>query len=159
MWKRISFKKIPLVTRILVILALCCAIAVVVVGLDDVDGFLLGMTASALITLELTRRWRSIRKFIFLSAGTFLMALMISGLYMELAEPLALRIGGPGALANSAWQIFSIILSDIILLIGPGCIVIGVLGALVLSIVRLRRWWGKKHAAAAENLTAYDSLT
>jgi len=153
MLKRIDLKKIPLLTRILLLLSLACVIAVVVVGLEDVKGIILGMAAAILVTLEWTRRWHSIRKFVFLAVGTFLVALILSGLYMELANPLALRIGGPGALENAAWQIFSIILSDTMLLVGPGCIVIGAAGTIILSILRLRRWWEKKHAVTAENLT------
>ena len=153
MLKRIGLTNIPLLTRILLLLSLGCVIAVVVVGLDDVDGILLSMAASSLITLELTRRWRNIRKFIFLAAGTFFTALVISGLYMELAEPLLVRLAGPGALESSAWQLFSEILSYLMLVIGPGCIVIGGAGAFILSVIRLRRWWEKKHTAGTGNLT------
>lgn len=153
MLKRCNLKKIPLLTRILLLLSLACAIAVVVMGLEDVKGIILGMAAAFLVTLELTRRWRSIRKFVFLAAGTFLVALVLSGLYMELAKPLALHIGGPDALENAAWQIFSVVLSDTILLVGPGCIAIGVAGTIILSILRLRHRWKKKHAVTAENLT------
>ena len=153
MIKKVTIKNIPLLTRILLALFLIFTIAVVIIGLDDVPGFFLGIAAATTITVELTRRWRSIRKFIFLAVGTFFIALTISGLYMELAEPLALHIGGPGALESSGWQIFSVILSDIMLLFGTGCIVVGWCGALVLSIIKLRRWWYKKRATNSENLT------
>lgn len=150
--KRVTLKSVPLLTRILLALFLALAITVVFLGLDNAAGIITGMIAASMLVIEFTRRWRSIRKFIYLAVGTFVVAVVISGLYMELAGPLALRIGGPDALQGSAWQVFSIILSDTMLLVGPGCIVIGWAGAIVLSTIRFYRWL-QKHRALREHLT------
>ena len=98
-------------------------VLVIVIGLNSVTGLALGLVWVTIIVLAITRRWRRIRSFLFLAAGTFLGAIVLSGLYMEVAMPLAIRIGG-------------------ILLVGAGAVIVGVGGAIVLAVSRA---WTELH--------------
>lgn len=137
--KQLRLRNIPLITRLLLAAFVVLAIAALVVGLDNVIGLIIGMASAAMIITEITRRWRSIRRFLFLAVGTFLTAVIISGLYVELIIPLARRIAGEGVLQTSGWQIYQEFISAGILMISPGCIVIGLGGAAVLALQRLAR--------------------
>ena len=145
--KQLRLKNIPLVTRLLLAAFLVLVIITLVVGLDNVIGLIMGMAAASMIVIELTRRWRSIRRFLLLASGTFIVAVIASGLYVELIIPLARRLAGEGVLQTSGWQIFQEIISAGLLLISPGCIVIGLAGAAVLTLQRLvRRLQARKDA-------------
>ena len=146
--KRFTLKSWPVTTRILVSLFVLLALCVVFIGLDNVPGLILGMAAAAMLTLEFTRRWRRIRRFLFLAGGSFLASVILSGLYTEVALPLAERIGGPFATESTGWLVYHAIVSYGIFLIAPGCIVVGMAGALVLAIMRVRAEF-RDHGSAA----------
>ena len=117
-------------------------VLVIVIGLNSVTGLALGLVWVTIIVLAITRRWRRIRSFLFLAAGTFLGAIVLSGLYMEVAMPLAIRIGGEAALSSTPWKIFQGVVSDGILLVGAGAVIVGVGGAIVLAVSRA---WTELH--------------
>jgi hypothetical protein len=111
-------------------------VLVIVIGLNSVTGLALGLVWVTIILLNITHRWRRIRNFLYLAAGTFLGAIILSGIYMEIALPLAVRIGGQAALESTPWKIFQGVVSDGILLIGAGAMIIGVVGAIILAVNR-----------------------
>lgn len=131
--------KLNLVSRILYSLFIILVLIVVVIGLDTVVGIITGMTAAAVLIVELSRRWCRIRSFVYLAVGSILAAIFVSGLYQEVAGPLALRIGGEGAFDSLGWLIYHNIVSYGILLIVPGCIAVGVGGAITRALLNLRK--------------------
>jgi hypothetical protein len=133
-------------TRIMVPALFVLVVWIVIIGLNNVIGLALGITAVAIVVLAITRRWRRIRSYLFLAGGTFLGAIILSGIYMEVARPLAIRIGGQAALDSTPWKIFQAIVSDGILLIGASAIIIGIVGAIVLAVARA--WTDLRRPAA-----------
>jgi hypothetical protein len=133
--------------RVVVPVLFVLAVCVVVIGLNSVTGLALGLTAVTILILVLVRRWRRIRNFIYLAVGAFLGAVVLSGIYMEIARPLAVRIGGEGALESTPWNIFQGFVSDGIMLIAGSAIIIGVFGAIILALARA---WGElRHRSAS----------
>lgn len=147
--KRFTIKSWSTATRVLVLLFVLLALCVVFIGLDNVPGLVLGMAAAATLILEFTRRWRRIRRFVFLAGGSFLAAIILSGLYAEVALPLAERIGGPFATESTGWLVYHAVVSYGIFLIVPGCIVIGMAGAFVLAIMQVRAEFRNRGAPAS----------
>jgi hypothetical protein len=123
-------------TRILVPVFFVLFLCIVVFGLDTVTGLALGLADMTVLILVLTRRWRRIRNYLFLAGGALLGAIILSGIYMEIAVPLALRVGGQGALDSTPWHIFQGIVSDGMILVGASAIVVGIFGAIVVGVTR-----------------------
>ena len=123
-------------TRIMVPVFIVLLFTIVIIGLDTVTGLALGLAATGVLILVLIRRWRRIRNYLFLAGGAFFGAVILSGIYMEIAAPLAKRIGGEGALDSTPWLIFQGIVSDSMLLICGSALVIGLFGAIVLAFIR-----------------------
>ena len=132
-----ALKNSRLATRILLALFAALAICVIFVGLDNPTGIILGWLATATLITELTRKWRKIRYFLILLFASFIGAIILSFLYVEVAFPLAEWFGGVNASQSTAWRIYHVIVSNIILLFTPVGIVIGIVGAIWLDITRL----------------------
>ncbi len=132
-WKR---------SRIPLILAVILVIAVVFIGLHDV-GIILGYLATAIVMVELTRRWRKIRYFITLFFASFLGIILLAFLHEEAAIPLAGFFTGAGQPENPAFRLFSDIVSLAMIFIGGMGMVIGIAGTFILGVWRLARM-GKK---------------
>ncbi len=56
---------------------------------------------------------------------------------MEVAVPLALRLGGPLATETDGWNIYEAIVSYCVLLGGFSGLIVGISGTIVLSVIRL----------------------
>ena len=123
-------------TRIMVPVVFVLLVLVVIIGLNSVTGLALGLVAVTIIMFSITHHWRRIRNFLFLAGGTFLGAIILSGIFMEIAMPLAVRVGGQAALSSTPWKIFQAFVSDSILLIGASAMIVGVGGAIVLAVSR-----------------------
>lgn len=132
-----ALKNSRLATRVLLALFAALAICVIFVGLDNPTGIILGWLATAILLAELTRRWRKIRYFLILLFASFIGAIILSFLYVEVAFPLAGWLGGVNASQSTAWRIFHVIISNIILLLTPVGIFIGIVGTIWLIILRL----------------------
>jgi hypothetical protein len=117
----------------LVALLLCIFFA----GLDNPTGIVLGWLAVAILFLVLFRRWRKPRNFLILLLATFLGAIILSAIYMEVALRLAEWIGGPNATDSAAWRVFHAVISNIILLVTPVGIFFGFFGFIIFGIVSL----------------------
>lgn len=146
-WKRYSPGTWSPLTRVLVAFSFALAVTVIVIGLDNVPGLVTGMTAATCLIIVRTYRWRRIRRFLLLAAGSLLVAVFLSGIYTEIAQPLVLRLGGPPVLESGGWMTFENIISYLILLVAPGCITVGLTGAFVLAVSRLRAGF-RRHRTA-----------
>jgi len=134
-----ALKNSRLATRVLLAFFVLLVICVIFVGLDNAIGIILGWlaTAALIISVILTRKWRKIRYFIILLFVSFLGAIFLSFLYMELALPFAEWLGGVNATQSTTWRIYHVVISDIILLFTPVGIFIGIVGSIWLGILRL----------------------
>ena len=125
-------------TRILMIVFVILVICVVFMGMDNVTGLATGWLATLTLLAALTYRWRKIRYFLFLSAGSFLGAVLLSFLHEEVVYPLTEWIGGTEALQSTGIEIYHQITSLIIFFFGPMGIIGGIIGAAVLFFIRLK---------------------
>ena len=132
-----ALKNSRLATRVLLALFAALVICVIFIGLDNPTGIILGWLATAILLAELTRRWRKIRYFLILLFASFIGAIILSFLYVEVAYPLAEWFGGINAAQSTPWRIFHVIISNIILLVTPVGIFIGIVGSIWLVILRL----------------------
>lgn len=130
-------KNSRLATRVLLALFAVLVICVIFVGLDNPTGIILGWLATIALMTQLTRKWRKIRYFILLIFASFIGAIFLSFLYVEVAHPIAEWFGGVNATQSTAWRIFHVIVSNIILLFTPMDILIGIVGIIWLGILRL----------------------
>jgi len=124
-------------TRVLLALFLALIICIVFVGLDNPTGIILGWVAVTLLLTALVRGWRKIRNFLILLFVSFVGAIVLSFLYMEVALPLTGWFGGTDATQSVPWRIFHVIISDVILLFTPTGIFVGIVGSVWLGISRL----------------------
>jgi hypothetical protein len=146
--KLLALVRLPGVTRILLTLFLALVICVVFIGLDSVTGIILGWLAVTALILLMVRRWRKAWYFLILLFASFVGAILLSGLYMVVALPIAEWLGGAEATESIAWRIFHVIISNIILLVSPVGIFIGIMGAIVLVVSRLVGLWRKKSVSS-----------
>lgn len=121
----------------MLILFAVLVICVVFVGLDNATGIILGWMAAASLIMAVALKWRKIWYFLILLAASFIGAIFLAFVYVEIALPLAEWIGGFDASQSIAWRVFHVIISNIILLFTPVGIVIGIAGTIWLSILRL----------------------
>jgi hypothetical protein len=124
-------------TRTLLILFAVLVICVVFVGLDNATGIILGWLATASLMTAIVRKWRKIWYFIILILVAFIGAIILSFFYVEVALPIAEWFGGINASQSTAWRVFHVIVSDVILLFTPVGIFIGIVGTVWLCILRL----------------------
>ncbi len=134
--KLFSPRSWTLKARIMAPVLFVILVLVLIIGLNSVTGLALGLTWITIIMLAITHHWRRIRNFLYLAGGTFLAAIILSGIYMEIAVPLAVRIGGQAALTSTPWKIFQGIVSDGILLVGASAVIVGIFGAIILAVSR-----------------------
>ena len=111
-------------------------ICVVFIGLANETGIILGWLAAATLLLSIAHRWRKTWYFLILLFASFLGAIFLSFLYVEIAQPLAELVGGVDAVQSAGWRVFHVIISNIILLFAPTGIVIGFFGTIVLLVIR-----------------------
>ncbi len=137
MQKFSALKNSRRITRALLILFAVLVICIVFVGLDNATGIIIGWMATACLITVVARKWRKIRYFLILLAASFVGAIFLAFIYVEVALPLAEWLGGINASQSMAWRVFHVIVSDIILLFTPVGIVIGTVGTIWLGILRL----------------------
>jgi hypothetical protein len=118
----------------------------ILLGLDNPTGIIVGWLAVIVWIVGLARRWWTPWYFLILVAGSFLGAIFLSFLYMVVAMPLAEWIGGANATESTAWHVFHMVISNLILLVVPMCLLFGVTGFIVLGILRLFGLIRRKHA-------------
>jgi hypothetical protein len=123
-------------SRLSLILAAVLVIAVIFYGLHDV-GLLLGYIATAIVMIELTRRWRRIRSFLILFLASFLGIIFLAFLHEVIAVPFINWLLWPGAENSPGFRIFSDIISLMMIFLCVVGMVIGIAGAVILGIWRL----------------------
>jgi hypothetical protein len=126
-----------LATRVLLALFAALIICVIFIGLDNSTGIILGWLAAVALIMSMAHKWRKIWHFLVLLAVSFIGAIILSALYMEVALPLAGWFGGVNAPQSVAWRVFHVVVSDVILLFTPMGIIIGIVGTIWLGILRL----------------------
>ena len=136
--------RISRTTRILLAVFGVLVICVVFIGLANETGIILGWLAAAALLLSIAHRWRKTWYFIILLFASFLGAIFLSFLYMEIAQPLAELTGGVDAVQSTGWRVFHVIISNIILLFAPTGIVIGFFGTIVLLVIRSVEFFKKE---------------
>jgi hypothetical protein len=109
-------------------------LSVFLAGLNNAPGLILGWLATAVLMVEFMRPWRKIRRFILLALVSFLGAIILAGIHQEIVTPLVVNAG---ALDSQGYRIFHDAVSLIIFFICVMGIVIGVMGTIVLGIIRL----------------------
>jgi hypothetical protein len=125
-------------TRILLAVFIILVVCVVFMGLDNVTGLATGWLATLVLLAILTYRWRKIRYFLILSVGSFVGAVLLSFLHEEVVYPLTGWIGGTDALQSVPLAVYHQITSYIIFFFAPMGIFAGIVGAIVLFLIRLK---------------------
>jgi hypothetical protein len=125
-------------TRVLLVLFFVLVIGVIFIGLVDLPGHILGYLATTVIFIMATRTWRSIKKFLILFVVSFIGAIFLSFIYVEVICRLAAVIGGINALHSAPIRIIQLIITYIILFAVPVGMFIGIFGSLILGVQRIR---------------------
>lgn len=125
------------VTIILLVVFVILLISVLVVGLNDAPGYILGYLTTAVLFFTVSRNWRKIKSFIILFAATFFGILFLSLIYVEVIYRLAEWIGGIEALYSTPMEIITTVFNYVILFGGPVGMLVGILGTMTLAIFRL----------------------
>ncbi len=113
--------------------------AAILIGLDNPTGIIVGWLAVIVSLVALARRWWTPWYFLILVVGSFLGAIIISFIYMDVALPIARWIGGADADNSTAWRVFHMVVSNLILLFVPMSLLFGAVGFVLLGIFRLFR--------------------
>jgi hypothetical protein len=142
----LSLLRLPRRKRIYLISFLVLLLAAIFVGLDNPTGIILGWLSMTVLLVALVRRWRKPGYFFILFLVSFLGAILLSGIYMEVARPLAQWIGGVNVADSTGWRVFHVIVSNIILLCAPVGVFFGLLGFIVMSIWSLYEWHRRRTA-------------
>ena len=121
-------------------------LVVLVIGLDNVAGIICGNLAVAMLYIVITRRWWRIRKFIILFFISLVSMGILAGLYVEVIVRLSVLVGGEGATDNSVFRVVHFIISNLIMLVCPAGMLVGLIGASTLGIIRLSTLRKKKTA-------------
>jgi hypothetical protein len=111
--------------------------AAILIGLNNPTGIILGWLAVSVWIVGLAHKWWTPWFFLILIAGSFLGAIILSFFYMVVAMNLAEWIGGANATDSTAWHVFHMMISNLILLVVPMGLLFGVTGFIVLGIFRL----------------------
>jgi hypothetical protein len=120
--------------------------AAILIGLDNPTGIIVGWLAVSVWIIGLAHKWWTPWYFLILIAGSFVGAIVLSFLYMVVAMNLARWIGGPNATDSTAWHVFHMVISNLILLVVPMGLFYGVMGFIVLGAFRLFRFVRRKVA-------------
>jgi hypothetical protein len=127
-------------TRIYVVSFLVLLLAAIFVGLDNPTGIILGWLAVTVLGVAMVRKWRKPGYFFILLVGTVLGAILLSGIYVEVAHPLAKWIGGANVSESIGWRVFHVIISNVILLCTPVGVFIGLTGFIIMIIWKIYDW-------------------
>jgi|GEM_PF-3028469 len=139
--------RLPRRMRIYVVSFIVLMIAAIFVGLDNPTGIILGWIAVTILGVAMVRRWRRPGYFFILLVVSVFGAILLSGIYVEVAHPLAEWIGGVNVEESTGWRVFHVIISNIILLGTPVGIFIGFFGLIIVSVWRFYDWRKRRRTA------------
>jgi hypothetical protein len=114
--------------------------AAILIGLDNPTGIIVGWLAVSVWIVGLAHKWWTPWYFLILIGGSFIGAIVLSFLYMVVAMNLAEWIGGANATESTAWHVFHMVISNLILLVVPMGLFYGVMGFIVLGVYRLFKY-------------------
>lgn len=132
-----SLLRLPRRNRPYLISFVILVLSAILIGLDNPTGIILGWLAVIVLLVAMVRKWRKPWYFLILLLGSFLGAIFLSFLYMVVALPLAEWIGGANATESTAWHVFHMIISNIILLTVPMGMFFGAMGFIISGVLRL----------------------
>ncbi len=135
-------------TRIWLTVFLMLVIGVVFVGLNDVPGYILGYLATAVLYIMATRTWHTIKRFLILFAISLVGIIFLSFFYVEVISRLAVMIDGDRALQGAPLRVIEIMFTYVILFAGAMGMVYGIVGTLVLGVLRLATLRSHKNITA-----------
>jgi MFS family permease len=138
--------RLPRRKRIYLISFLVLLLTAIFVGLDNPTGIILGWLAVTVLVVAMVREWRKPGYFFILFLVSFLGAILLAGIYMEVAHPLAQWMGGVNVGDSTGWRVFHVIVSNIILLGAPVGIFIGLMGFIIMSIWKIYEWRQHRNA-------------
>ncbi len=123
---------------IFVLLAIFCVlvIGVIIIGLDNLTGIILGYLATTILAGAITHKWRKIKNFLILFAASLVGIFFLSFLHEEVVYPLAILIGGITALQSYTLNVFHVIISIIIVFACAVGMLVGVAGSVILYVGR-----------------------
>jgi hypothetical protein len=119
----------------------------ILIGLDNPTGIIVGWLAVSVWIVGLAHKWWTPWYFLILVAGSVIGAIIISFFYMVVAMNLAEWIGGANATESTAWHVFHMVISNLILLVVPMGLLFGATGFIVLGSFRLFRLIRRKLAS------------
>jgi MFS family permease len=143
----LALLRLPRRKRIYLISFLVLLISAIFVGLDNPTGIILGWLAVTVLAVAMVREWRKPGYFFILFLVSFLGAILLAGIYVEVAQPLAQWIGGVNMGDSTGWRIFHVVVSNIILLGAPVGVFIGLVGFIIMSIWKIYEW--RQHRKAS----------
>ena len=129
--------RLPRKNRLYLISFVILLLSAILVGLDNPSGIIVGWLAVTVLMVAMVRKWRKPWYFIILFFASLFGAIFLSFLYMVVALPLTQWIGGINATDSTAWRVFHVIISNLILLAVPIGMIFGVMGFLIMGILRL----------------------
>lgn len=129
--------RFPRRNRLYMISFVILVLSAILVGLDNPTGIIIGWLAVTVLLVAMVRKWRKPWYFLILLLAAFVGAIFLSFLYMVVALPLAEWIGGINATDSTAWRVFHVIISNIILLAVPISMLFGVMGFIIMCVFRL----------------------
>ncbi len=135
------------VTVSLVALVFVLILVIVIIGLNNVTGLILGYITVTVFYLILTRKWRRIRSFVILFFVALLSIFLLSFLYVEVIYRLTVVFGGTEALQSTGFRAVHFMISNVILLGCPAGMFVGLVGASALGIIRLSSVRKNKNAS------------
>jgi MFS family permease len=147
--KLLALLRLPRKKRIYLISFFLLLLCSIFVGLDNPTGIILGWLAITVLAIALVRSWRKPWYFLVLLAVSIIGAIILSGIYVEVAWPLASWIGGVNVTESAGWRVFHVIVSNLILLVTPVGIIVGLGGFIILCIWRLYERRHRRDAASS----------
>lgn len=124
-------------TIILLAVSVILVISVLIIGLNDAPGYILGYLATIVLFFTITRNWRKIKSFIILFSVSLVGIFFLSFLYVEVIYRLAEWIGGINALHGVPMDIITTVITYVILFGGPVGMFAGIAGMVTLGVFRL----------------------
>lgn len=125
-----AFKRISVLTYILLALFIVFIIVGLFIGIDSDRGVLFAWLGVIMLLTEMTRRWRKEWQFLLLIAGAIIGSIILSGLH-EL-------VVGSNSLPQNWWlNAFHAVITDVILLFTPMAIIYGLLATITVFVIRM----------------------
>ncbi|MHB8105167.1 MAG: hypothetical protein ACYDG5_06465 [Dehalococcoidales bacterium] len=125
-----AFKRIPILTIVLLSLFVAIIIIALFIGIDSDRGVLVGWLGVIVLLMEMTRRWRKEWQFLVLIAGAIVGAIILSGLHEVI-------VGSDNIVTNPWLNFLHVLITSVILLFTPMAIIYGLLATITIFVIRM----------------------